>query len=287
MRSGLLPMLGLLACSAAQHAIADNISGAALPGWRELVYEQRSFWASARSTLTLDECAKEPGWCTVIRSEVGDNREEISLRTDRAGMLQTRERFSQGRDQRKKLWSYTARAVHRQRFEPASDEQASSNGWQQTSDRLINYPDDITGVTDAHLLLALAAADRERQFLVHTDMNFYRVTLTPAGEDLIKLSESLTLPGPSHREVDLVALTATLVGEARDKPDFALLGLSGALHIALDRETGLPLQIHGRAPRLGQITINLARATLRQPALRQPELRQPVLRQPELRQHAP
>ena len=47
------------------------------------------------------------------------------------------------------------------------------------------------------------------------------------------------------------------------KDDFSLLGLQGEIILLFDRNSGLPLQIRGEAPRIGSTEINLKSATLR------------------------
>ena len=261
MTNGLRILLSTVICYLTAPTAAGELPESLLPSWQTLVYEQRTFWATARSRIVLDTCESPTDWCADIESEVSDNREKISLRTDAFAGLLSRERYSQGRDRRKKSWSYTNRVVRRLRLEPTE-----AADWQQTSDRLVRYPENVSRVTDAYLLLALATAHSAQEFVVHTDLNFYRVALQPAGEDLIKAADTLALPGGTHREVDLVSVVASPVGEPLDKADFSLLGLSGELLIALDRETALPLQLRGRAPRLGQVEINLTNVTLRSPS---------------------
>ena len=60
----------------------------------------------------------------------------------------------------------------------------------------------------------------------------------------------------------LVTVEAVPMEPLEDKPDFSLLGLSGVITIAFDH-SGLPVQLRGRAPRLGQAEVNLQSATLR------------------------
>ncbi len=240
-----------------------------LPNWSTLSFEQRSFFTTARSNLALDLCA--PGqteWCMTINSSVADSREEIILRTTDGGALLERKRFSKGRDQRRKRWLYSASELTRERLE------LNGNGtWEQTSERSLSLPTDSAQVTDSHLLLALANVPRQVTFDVNTDLNFYRVTATPAGEDLVEVSEELaknTLLAAhgqnkqaGYREVNLVRLSAVALAPLSDKPDFSLLGLSGVILIAFDRQSGLPLELRGRAPRIGQVRLKLQSASPR------------------------
>jgi hypothetical protein len=52
-----------------------------------------------------------------------------------------------------------------------------------------------------------------------------------------------------------------------DKPDFMLLGLSDDISILYDSNNHLPLQLRGRAPKIGRTHIDLKAAVLRQTQL--------------------
>jgi hypothetical protein len=65
--------------------------------------------------------------------------------------------------------------------------------------------------------------------------------------------------------VSLVRLEAEPLQPLPDKPDFSLLGLSGEINIAFDSLSGIPLQLRGKAPRIGTTEINLVAATGRHP----------------------
>ncbi|MEE4660912.1 MAG: hypothetical protein V2J89_10600 [Halieaceae bacterium] len=221
-------------------------------------YEQQSFWATARSDITLERCEDDATlWCTRVENRLGDSFEEISLVTGSDGALIQRKRFSQGSDSRRKEWIYSAGEIRRRRLEP------ERNSWRLTSDLRLDVPASVTRPTDSLLLLHLASLEKMTAVYVHTDLNFYRVNIRRIGRDSLSIDAALGLAGPLEREVDLVALSAQVVGEPRDKPDFALLGLEGDLIIAFDTVTGVPLQIRGQAPRLGGVSIDLKSVTLR------------------------
>ena len=121
-------------------------------------------------------------------------------------------------------------------------------------------------VTDALLLLVLAAPDRQqREFVVNTDFNFYRVTAMPGGTDSVEVKADLD-GGSRLRQVDLVKLVVKPIPPLRDDPDFALLGLSGDIVLAYDRATGIPVQVRGQAPRIGAAELTLRNLELRKPA---------------------
>ena len=227
------------------------------PPWAELLYQEQSIFATASSKLTLALCESDAGtWCLEATSSVASNRESIRLTALPGGRMLERERFSEGSDRRRKAWRYGMSGVTRERRE-----QDATGEWRLTSRRKIGYPQGETAVTDALMLLALVNPQQPGTFAVHGDLNYYRVTVTPAGEDRIEVDARL--PGGERiREVDLVTLSAEPLLALEDKDDFSLLGLTGEITIAFDRGTGLPLQLRGRAPRIGMAELNLKRARL-------------------------
>ncbi len=255
--TGLLLLVPLSAPAAEPERLADSVLP---PPWRSLVFEEKAFWATARSELTLDVCPDtDAAWCLQATSSVASNRERISLSARPDGHLLERRRLSAGSNRRRKQWFYGLKSITRERLEPDA-----SGEYRLTSRREIGYPDGERKVTDPLLLLALLKVDGPQQtFLVNTDLNLYRVTATPAGEDLVEVAPGLGGVDSRHRDTDLVRLTAELIKPAQDKPDFALLGLSGDLLVAFDRASGLPLQVRGQAPRLGYVALTLKSVELR------------------------
>lgn len=236
-------------------------AGHALPSWKMLKFQEQAFWATASSQLELTNCNDNRVlWCLQATSSVVSNRENIQLSAHPGGRLLERERASEGSSRRKKTWNFGMTSVTRERREP------DGNGdWRKTSGRTLAYPAGDHVVTDALLLLVLAAPDRQpRQFVVNTDVNFYRVEAVPAGTDRVQLEADID-GGSANRQVDLVALQAEPIPPLRDDPDFNLLGLSGEIVIAFDRSTGIPVQVRGQAPRIGDAELTLRDLELRTP----------------------
>ncbi len=244
-------------------AQADPALPSPLPEWHSLLFEEKAFWATARSELNLNPCPQSPdAWCLEASNSVANNRERISLSARPDGSLLERQRFSEGSDRRRKQWLYGMKGITRERLEPDA-----GGEWRLTSRRELAYPEGGQRVTDPLLLIALLQPGQAGQtFLVNTDLNFYQVSAEPAGEDLVEIDPGLAAFGTRHRDVDLLKVTARLLQPAADKPDFSLLGLSGELLVAFDRETGLPLQVRGKAPRLGYVALTLKSVELREPS---------------------
>lgn len=241
----------------------------ATPAWEVLEYEQRGFGVTARSRLQLGEDGDHSGTLVLTaESSIANNAETLSLRLDPATYrLLERSRLSQGRDQRHKAWTYEAGHILRERREPGLDATRPPAEWPLSSRREVPYPDAVgdLAVTGAYALLPLAgrflAGDSQSaDVIVHTDLNFYRVRMTRGADSRIKtdyrlLGESIEVSG--SQETRSVILRASPVGTPEDKPDFSLLGLEGEITVRFDALTGVPLQLQGRAPRIGATTINL------------------------------
>lgn len=233
-----------------------------LPRWKTLNFHEEAFWATASSRLELTNCEDNRVlWCLQATSSVVSNRENIRLSAHPGGRLLQRERASEGSSRRKKTWSFGMTSVTRERSEP------DANGdWRKTSSRSLPYPGGDPMVTDALLLLVLAAPDRQqRKFVVNTDFNFYRVEARPGGTDSVEVEADLD-GGSRLRQVDLVTLVVEPIPPLQDNPDFALLGLSGDIVLAYDRATGIPVQVRGQAPRIGAAELTLRNLELRKPA---------------------
>jgi hypothetical protein len=242
--------------------VAQPVAASELPAWRTLHFHEEAFWATASSELTLSACGSEQElWCLQAISSVASNRENIELTAAPNGRLLDRKRSSQGSDQRRKSWNFGITSITRERQEPDA-----SGEWRLTSSRKLSYPAGDLPVTDPILLLILAEPDREpRSFVVNTDINFYRVTARDAGEDLVEVGARLDDKGQS-REVDLVAIEARPIEPMTDNADFNLLGLTGEVIIAYDRATGIPVQVRGKAPRIGMAELTARTVELRNPA---------------------
>jgi hypothetical protein len=247
----------------------------ALPGWQSLAFEQRAFGVTAHSRVEMDR-GEDGSWSLRATSSVADNTETVTLSlAPSSGALLSRTRFSSGKDQRFKSYSYRADRVVRERREPGDDPEAPPAQWPVSSRREIPIPAAAAGrvITDAYALLPLAErfqrSDLEStEVVVHTDVNFYRVLMARAPGETVEVDFRVEGSGErvtGRRETRAVTLRATALGEPREKPDFSLLGLHGEITLQFDLDGGLLLQLRGRAPRIGARTISLSAAMFREP----------------------
>jgi hypothetical protein len=248
-----------------------------LPDWQVLEFEQKAFWATARSRLEiLPATDDKEQWELNVLSSVVDNSEQLVVRFDPAtGRALTRSRLSRGKDQRLKTYQYQTDFIVRERHNPGADTSVLPDAWPVSYSGKVSYPaaahDAV--VTEPYLLVLLAqrlqaqGPDKAMEVTVHTDLNFYRVRLTSGNGIPINVNYAVTGQGTvsGQRETLAVALQVTPQGTPVEDPDFSLLGLQGDIIVFFDRSSGLPLQIRGIAPRIGATAINLKSVTMREP----------------------
>jgi hypothetical protein len=248
-----------------------------LPSWQQLEFEQKALWVSARSKLSVAAVAdggSAPVWRLHADSSVASNVESVTIEFDAdSGRAIYRSRFSQGKNRRYKEYQYQKDTVTRLRREPPKGVATGApGGWPVTSKRELGLPALPEGsvVSNPYLLLliagdALAHPDTVARFVVHTDFNFYEVTARMTGTEEIEVKTPAgTLPAAGSHLAEVVHLQIRPLGPLADKPDFSLLGLSGDISILYDSGNQLPLQLRGRAPRLGRTRIDLKAAVLRE-----------------------
>ena len=277
----LLPaLLCLLAALAAPAAPAFE-----LPPWQQLVFEQRNFWATARGELNLKkgvaplfpEAVNDPFVRLEIHNTVGSSIESIVV--DLApgdGASLARWRLSRGRDQRLKTHRYLADSILRERREPGDGTadgdraafSAGDGGWVSSGVTRIDLPAAAEGRTiiTPHALFLLLPDLRDEpgraaDYLVHTDLNFYRLVASPGSGETIeadfRLDEGRV---EGRRGTRVLKLRAEPLAGNPEGQDFELMGLSGDIEFLVDRATGLPLRIRGEAPRIGGAELNLIEA---------------------------
>jgi hypothetical protein len=250
-----------------------------LPVWQVLEYEQKAFFMTARSRVEIAAAVdNSERWRLTANSSVASNSEDVTLDLSAAnGKALHRSRLSKGKEQRYKTYDFLPKHIERVRRDPPPNTQLPPREWPVSGRQDIAYPQQAAGmvVTDAYALLALAgrflaSGAATAEVIVNTQFNFYRVRMTPVSENpSIKVNYQLNATQPAvtgKHSTRGVALAVSPVGEQPDKHDFSLLGLNGDITILFDEDNGLPLQLRGTAPRIGNTEINLKRVTLRDPA---------------------
>ncbi len=267
-----------LALAALWLALLAGPAGGAEPPWRWLRFERQSPWGAATADIGLRPVAAG-GWQLTVSSQLGErNSERITLRlASLQGAIEARQRHSRGRrQQRFKAFDYSGEAILRERREPgAGEDELAPARWRRGELRRIPLPSLPRGAVltapSALLLLAcdplLADAGAERTVFVHTDYNFYRVTLVNRGERELPARFELAAGGASSSRggpavaAHRIELLVSPLSEP-ERPDFALLGLSGSVALLVARDSRLPLRVTGSAPWLGEVHIDLRSARL-------------------------
>lgn len=268
------------ASQAADTAGATDTVLPPLPDWQVLEFEEKAYWATARSRLEIFPVKDEPAlWELDVLNSVVDNSEQITVRFDAAtGRPVTRSRVSRGKGQRLKSYQYEADYIVRERRNPPANSGTPPEEWPVGSSTRMPYPAPADPreqllVTTPYVLVLLAQRlqalgdGKSLEVLVHTDINFYRVRLTSGNGIPIDVNYQVngTESVSGKRETMAVALKVTPEHTPEEENDFSLFGLQGDIILFFDRGTGLPLQVRGMAPRIGATDINLKSATMRNP----------------------
>ncbi len=265
----------LFTLSLAHLSQATGNGAPALPGWQVLEYEQKAFWATARSRLEVLPVPAQPGvWVLDVLSSVVDNSEKLQVRFDAAtGRVLSRARISSGKEQRMKSYKYEKDFILRERRNAPSGDSTPADRWPVSNTKYLEYPPSRgdTIVTSPYMLVLLAARlqaegpNKSMDVIVNTDLNFYRVRLTSGNGIPVTADYEVTGQDPVSGEFDTiaVAIQASPEGSLADDDDFSVLGLDGEIILFFDSKTGLPLQIRGDAPRIGSTEIKLKSVTMR------------------------
>ncbi|CAA0126197.1 Uncharacterised protein [Halioglobus japonicus] len=246
-----------------------------LPSWQVLEYEQKAFWATAKSRLEVLPVAGKPNeWVLDVMSSVVDNSEKLQVSFEAAtGRVLSRARISSGKEQRMKSYQYNSDHILRERRNAPANSDAPASQWPITNTKYLDYPASRgdTVVTSPYMLILLAAQlqaqgpNKSMEVIVNTDLNFYRVKLTSGNGIPVDANYSVTGQDPVSGKVDTiaVAIQASPEDSLVDDDDFSVLGLDGEIILFFDPATGLPLQIRGDAPRIGGTEIKLKSVTMR------------------------
>jgi len=270
-RSSLRAIVALVLLTLTAGAAAET----RLPAWRQLDFEQVAFWVTAQSQIRLEATSVADSktlWTLQAESSEANSAEQVSASFEpTGGQLQQRSRLSRGKEQRFKLWRYLPDSIVRERRQPEAASSSDPASWPITSRRELAPPSPAIceSTTDPYILLLLAGRSLDptsppREYCVNTDLNFYRVSITPAGLETVDVDYARN--GASVQtsvEARVVHIRATPLGAPEDKPDFSLLGLEGDIDILFAEDSRLPVQLRGQAPRIGATTIELKAVSLR------------------------
>lgn len=242
--------------------------------WSELRFEAKSIWATALTKLTLaTQESAEFGQVQrlLLEGSVAKSSErDVFLLAPKTGTVLDRERFTRGKNQRIKQYAYSEKTITRTRREPGTDGTLPQQQWPISSEKTLQRPSlqecPVLTAIPALLMLAQTVPSAPNQTLttcVHSDNNFYRVQMNKNGEETLKVNYRLagTKVG-GKKTADVITVKVERVGAPHGPVEFSLLGLSSPVVILVGKEARLPLQVRGKAPRIGDTQINLIAATL-------------------------
>lgn len=271
--------------------LPGNARAMEMPAWQQLVFEQKSFWATARGVVTLSEFTdvrgareidsskaasndNKPGYLSLeVNNYVASVSEQITLTLDAdSGATQFRWRLSQGRGSRVKIHEYLGPVISRERREPTGDTSVSLADWPVTHAMDLPLPAESKGrhIVATHALLVLLPTllndpARADDYLVHTDLNFFRLE-ADLSDKVVTISNTLTVDGDTlkmDRRCQVLTLRMIPLPSNPDGPDVMLMGMSGKIHVFIAMDSGLPLRLRGDAPRIGRAELNLIEASTR------------------------
>lgn len=205
-------------------------------------------------------------------------REVVRILLDpRTGGALQAERVVTGRGPERILTRYLNEGIYVWRSSPADrrEEKLRPDLWTDRRERFSPYPADLPKdavVTDGYALVPLAEAARldrpgaRLRLYVLSRRGLLALEFTPQG--LASREVELEEQSPSTRRVRsgpelvrLVQISAHGVsgGEAATPDDLRVLGFKGAVTLAVDAATGVPVAITGRADYIGTLTAELVR----------------------------
>lgn len=269
---GIFCLLGYLLSVNAGLQASEMSQCAAKPPWTSLEFERKYLWITARSKLHAELLCGDPDtWLLTANSSVASNTEQLEFRLEPGtARVMSGERFSQGKNSRVKTYQYSSSGVERTRREPLQgEEDKPAANWSGVSSSSIALPTEVSAgavLTSplAILLLAgspdLGSTGSEMELYVHSDHNFYRVTLRNMRSELVQ--SPLQPPAAEKQSAYILELEVEAAGTPIDKPDFELLGLQPPLSIYVSSASGLPIRISGSAPRMGSAELDLKAAEM-------------------------
>ncbi len=268
--------------------------------WRELRFSAKKLFLSATTTLgvrflpTPDAAAElraipQPGAVAPSRPSVAvltsttdlpfGRDEEVVLWLDpRSGQIAQFDKQVVGSKQYRKLRRYTSRGYVEWRTSPADDRQRAlpPRDWTKLKKQVVTaaaaLPPD-TVLTDGYALLYLVSAarldrpDGQLSAAVLSDDQLVVLDFEADGLTRLRVDYEESRPDLSRQRKDTILVRAVRVTGHRagddapdDDVDLGFLGMKGALTIYVEVGTGLPVELQGRASKIGNLRVTLKRA---------------------------
>jgi hypothetical protein len=267
--------------------------------WTELEYRAKKLTFSASTTILYGLVATsasraqltKPGQGIAVEA-TGPEVARVDLETQGMGRRTTttlwldptsaaalqRSQAEAGSKPRIKTYRFTGDGVFATLRRPASGESDRPHDrWSDVSEGFRDYPE-WTGrgliVSEPSVLFYLVSAAPLRaqgdlvQLPVFSKDRLLLVELRVVGTESVKVDfERRTATGTQRikgsREALRLVVDARRLGPESAEGDLSFLGLQGDVELLVDRESGAPLEVRGRVPVAGRVTVRLQRVTLR------------------------
>jgi len=271
-----------------------------LPPWESLDFEATKLFITARCSISATKEAVTKAQTQWVQGEFDSHRPPQSSPTtlrissgtellgrfsdttvwlDPQSMAAYQSTLTEhGRRMRHKTYQFAANQVLELRSEPATQRERKFEEprWSKRSERRIEVPDrnarSVPTVTDplaifyaiASLPPELLDAGYEMDVLTRNRVRRVRIVrLSATGQTrtraVLTRSDGSLLQNDSPRLVPTAHYKVTPLGS---DGDLKLLGLQGAIEVVVDEALRMPLQIRGRIPPVGKITVRLVAAKL-------------------------
>lgn len=271
-------------------------------GWSELHYEAHKLLLTATAAVRLETlptpetvvdlrtppegAGRAPaGPCVAVlrlSSDVPIGRDEDAtawLDSETGGVLQV-DKVATGRGAFRKVFRYSDAGFFMWRSAPADDEEerGEPDRWSKRKTAMVggDRPSQRLTLTDSYALLYLVSlvprerGEIKRSALMFADDRLAEVVFRVGGLSLRKADFRVSWPG-GERRIDekrllrriSIAAAPLGAGSRAADVDLGFLGMKGELTVWIDMETGVPVELDGRADTVGRLRVRLERATLR------------------------
>jgi hypothetical protein len=191
-----------------------------------------------------------------------------------------RDMLRQGDDDFKKVFRFTRQGVFRYQMEPKDKKEASfePDKWTKVIDRFYPYDADKLGcpnIVDRLLLIFIVSAsgalenNQPLSLCVFGKRQLFSVKLRPAGlhsiaVDYIEQKDQ----GKDRRQAEVKAVkidleTKPLESNLESVENFSFMGFLNKISFSIDSARNLPIEIRGEIPPVGNVTLKLKEARLR------------------------
>ena len=210
--------------------------------------------------------------------------DQILFDPDRANSLYG-VRLRRGKDEIERAYWFSGEGVHRLRRMPRTKKEASLDPAKWTDVDTSYYPYDLTRrecpqIIDPVLIIYLVSAaqfNREGDVLTlcaFGKQQLHKVRLGYQGLENLEVDYSLISgEGKVHRKgkVDGLRITVKsepMISDKKNAENFSLLGMHEDITIHIDPQLRIPLQVSGKIPTVGLVTLKLSEVKMKEPLSR-------------------